>query len=135
MARITDREIDAAQARGKREHNTEPRAVSVKYDRTSGRFIIALASGTEVAIPATLLQGMAGATIADRSKVNVQGAGYGLHWPTLDLDFSVPGLLADVFGTTAFMAKRAGQAKSKAKAVAARRNGQKGGRPRKVKAA
>jgi len=46
----------------------------------------------------------------------------------------VPGLLMGVFGTRAWMAselaRRAGQAKSPAKAAAARVNGRKGGRPR-----
>ncbi|MDX2223212.1 MAG: DUF2442 domain-containing protein, partial [Rhodospirillaceae bacterium] len=64
------------------------------------------------------------------------GAGYGLHWPDLDVDLSVPGLLAGLFGTRAYIdrlrARRAGSATSKAKSAAARRNGAKGGRPRKV---
>ena len=135
MVQPTDEEIDAAMARGGREHRTEPRAVSAKYDRDTARFVIALASGTEVAIPADLLQGMKGASATDRSKVRLQGAGYGLHWPSLDLDFSVPGLLSEVFGTRTYLAKKAGQVSSKAKTAAARRNGRKGGRPRKAKAA
>ena len=135
MVQLTDDKINAAMAHGESAHNTEPRAVAAKYDRASHRFVITLASGAEVAIPADLLQGMKGTSAADRSKVHVQGAGYGLHWPSLDLDFSVPGLLAEVFGTQTYMAKRAGQARSKAKAAAARRNGRKGGRPRKAKAA
>ena len=135
MVQLTDEEIIAAMKRGELEHSTEPRAVSVNYDRNSARFVVALASGAEVAIPADLLQGMKDASDADRSKVRLQGAGYGLHWPTLDLDFTVPGLLAEIFGTRSYMAKRAGQARSKAKTAAARRNGRKGGRPRKAKAA
>ena len=42
------------------------------------------------------------------------------------------GLLAGVFGTRSWMARQAGQARSEAKAAAARANGAKGGRPRKV---
>jgi hypothetical protein len=48
----------------------------------------------------------------------------------------VPGLLAGLFGTKAYMdrqrAARAGSATAAAKAAAARRNGAKGGRPRKA---
>jgi hypothetical protein len=62
--------------------------------------------------------------------------GRGLHWEPLDVDLSVPGLLAGLFGTRAYMdrqrAARAGAATSAAKAAAARRNGAKGGRPRKA---
>jgi hypothetical protein len=58
-----------------------------------------------------------------------------LHWETLDVDLSIPGLLAGLFGTQAYMdrmrASRAGRATSPLKAETARRNGQKGGRPRK----
>jgi len=48
----------------------------------------------------------------------------------LDVDLSIPGLLSGIFGTKAYMARRAGQATSPAKAAAARANGAKGGRPR-----
>ena len=57
--------------------------------------------------------------------------GYGLHWEDLDLDLSVPGLLAGLFGSSAYMAHRAGQARSETKAAAARVNGARGGQPRK----
>lgn len=42
-----------------------------------------------------------------------------------------PGLMAGIFGTKSWMARRAGQATSAAKAAAARENGAEGGRPRK----
>jgi hypothetical protein len=64
--------------------------------------------------------------------VEILGNGYGLHWEALDADISVPGLLAGIFGTKAYMARLAGRTKSPAKAAAARANGAKGGRPRKV---
>ena len=41
-------------------------------------------------------------------------------------------LMAGIFGTKAYMTRLAGQAKSPAKAAAARANGAKGGRPRKA---
>lgn len=59
------------------------------------------------------------------------GEGYGLHWESLDVDFTVPGLLAGMFGTQSWMARQGGQARSDAKAAAARANGRKGGRPKK----
>jgi hypothetical protein len=68
--------------------------------------------------------------------VEVLGQGYGLHWEKLDVDLSIPGLLAGLFGTKAFMdrqrAARAGASTSQVKAEAARQNGRKGGRPPKV---
>lgn len=62
----------------------------------------------------------------------VIGGGFGLHWETLDLEHAEPGLVNGVFGTAKWMAARAGRATSPAKAAAARENGRKGGRPRKV---
>jgi hypothetical protein len=99
------------------------------------RATIVLTNGTEVRIPAHLIQGLDSARDEDRAAVVVQGGGYGLHWPSVDLDHSIPGLLAGVFGTRSFMAKLAGKTKSSAKAAAARKNGRRGGRPRKPKAA
>jgi hypothetical protein len=61
-----------------------------------------------------------------------------LHWPALDVDLFVPGLVVGIFGTRAWMtrelARVAGQTTSPAKAAAARSNGAKGGRPRNAKA-
>ena len=72
------------------------------------------------------------ATDDQLAAVEILGNGYGLHWEALDADISVPGLLAGIFGTKAYMARLAGRTKSPAKAAAARANGAKGGRPRKV---
>ena len=56
------------------------------------------------------------------AKVEVRGAGHGLHWEALDADFTVPGLIMGLFGTRAWMAREqarhAGAAKSPAKAIA-----------------
>jgi hypothetical protein len=64
----------------------------------------------------------------------VSPMGTGLHWPQLDADLSVQALLEGVFGSRAWRrahAARAGSVKSEAKALAARANGAKGGRPKK----
>jgi len=60
------------------------------------------------------------------------GNGFALHWESIDAGFTVPGLLAGIFGTRKYMAQLAGRATSPAKAAAARANGAKGGRPRKA---
>ncbi len=53
-----------------------------------------------------------------------------VHWNPLNADLSIPGLLAGLFGTKAYLAQQAGRTTSPAKAAAARANGAKGGRPR-----
>ena len=135
MADVSDAKIKVATECGERDQQTEARAESVRYDPATAKLVIVLLNCTEVQIPVRLLQGLKTASEKDLNDVQVQGAGYGLYWPALDIDLSVPGVLAGVFGTQKHMAKIAGRAKSNAKAAAARENGRKGGRPRKPKAA
>lgn len=79
-----------------------------------------------------LAQGLDDATAPDLATIEILANGYGLHCPTLDTDLAVPDLLAGLFGTKTWLARRAGRTSTPAKAAAARRNGSKGGRPRKV---
>jgi hypothetical protein len=132
MAELTDKEIDEALARGRAAASSEPRAAKAHYDRRLRRILIELTNGCTFAFPPHLAQGLEQATDDELAEVEVMGAGYGLHWETLDVDFTVPGLLAGIFGTRSYMARQAGRATSPAKAAAARANGAKGGRPRKA---
>lgn len=131
MAELTDAEIDAALERGRLAELSEPRAETVRYDRRNSRIIVDLTNGCTFAFPPRLAQGLEAASDDELDAVEILGAGYGLHWEALDVDLSVPGLLAGLFGTKAHMARQAGRTKSPAKAAAARANGLKGGRPRK----
>ncbi len=135
MADLKDDDIDAALQRGQVARNSEPRATSATYDARSQNVVIGLSNGVTISVPVDLVEGLAGATAAERAEVEIQGSGYGLHWPRLEIDVSVLGLFAGVFGTRAHMARLAGQATSTAKAAASRQNGAKGGRPRKKRAA
>jgi hypothetical protein len=132
MAELTNAEIDAALARGKIARVTEPRAAKARYDRKLDRIIVDLTNGCTFAFPPRLAQGLEAATDNQLASVEILGDGYGLHWNVLDVDLSIPGLLAGIFGTKSYMARLAGKAKSPAKAAASRANGAKGGRPRKI---
>jgi hypothetical protein len=131
--------IAEAERRGERSLRTEPRARAARYDRRTGRIHVDLTNGCTFAFPARHAHGLERASDTDLAQVEILGLGFGLHWERLDVDLSVPGLLAGLFGTKAYMdrqrAARAGAARSVAKAAAARRNGAKGGRPRKPAAA
>ena len=66
--------------------------------------------------------------------VKLTPSGKGLRWEQPDIDVSIQGLLLGVFGSNVWMkeiASKGGRAKSPQKAVAAKANGKKGGRPRK----
>ena len=132
MAELSDVDIDAAAERGRTARLSEPRAASVRYDRRTGRVVIDLTNGCTFSFPPRLAQGLESATDDQLAQVEILGAGFGLHWESLDADLTVPGLLAGLLGTKAYMARRAGQATSPAKAAAARANGARGGRPRKT---
>lgn len=83
----------------------EPRAESAYYEQSRDRVVINLKSGATFSFPPALAQGLAGASPEDLAEVEVTPSGDGLHWEKLDADFSVPALLAGVFGTTAWMAQ------------------------------
>ena len=130
MDSLTDQDIDAALQRGKLAAAREPRAVSARYDAQLQRVIVDLSNGCLFAFPPRLAQGLESAEDEQLAGVEVLGNGYGLRWDALDVDLSLPGLLTGIFGAKSYMARRAGQVTSAAKAVAAKINGAKGGRPR-----
>jgi hypothetical protein len=132
MVELTDTQIEAANERGRIVRETQPHAKAARYDEKSGRVIVDLTNGATFAFPTELVEGLHDASPAEIAEVEVIGRGFGLHWETLDLDYTVPGLVNGVFGTAKWMAAQAGRATSPAKAAAARANGAKGGRPRKT---
>jgi hypothetical protein len=127
MNELTDAEINAALALGKAAREHEPRATAARYDRARERVVVELTNGCTFAFPPRLAQGLGGATEDRLAELEVLGSGIGLHWETLDVDLSVPDLLAGLFGTKAHMARHAGPTRSPAKAADARTNGAKGG--------
>jgi hypothetical protein len=139
---LTDAEIlarvPAAIAAAQEADRTEPRAAAAAYLRESGRVRIDLTNGCAFEFPAALAQGLAGASADDLAHVEVYPGGEGLRWERLDVDLSVPGLLAGVFGGEGWMrqlgrkmGQKGGSARTASKARAARENGKRGGRPRK----
>jgi hypothetical protein len=132
---ITEQEVQEAAKRmaAARENGF---AVSARYDRRTGRVVVDLNTGVQIAFPARLAGGLAGASPGDLADIEVSPAGLGLHWPKLDADVYVPAILQGVFGFKRWMAAElgaaGGRARSRSKAAAARANGRKGGRPRKA---
>jgi hypothetical protein len=127
--------VDDALARGQLEQSSRLRAVSARYDARKKLVVIELENGSSFAFPPHLAHGLADARPADLAQIELSPLGSGLHWPRLDADLTVEGLLAGLFGSRSWMrahAAKAGSVKSSAKALAARANGAKGGRPRKA---
>jgi hypothetical protein len=134
---ITDSDRLAAEAHLQAELKNQPKAIHARYDRRVSRVIVGLDNGLELSFPPRLAQGLEHAAPADLATIEISPLGDGLHWPALDADLYVPSLLQGIFGYKSWMARQlgasGGRARSSAKAAAAKENGQKGGRPRKVR--
>lgn len=108
------------------------RATAVHYDAASQQVVLTLSTGYGLMFPASRVPGLSRATAAQRSAVTLSPSGDGVRWLALKTDASVPGLVEEALGKTAVaqaLGRRGGLVTSRAKALAARANGAKGGRP------
>lgn len=133
---ISDAAIQQAEERMRVRMDSSPRAIAARYDRRVSRIMVSLNNGLELAFPPHLAEGLADAKPTDLAIIEITPTGLGLHWPKLNADLYLPALLEGIFGSPRWMAgllgKSGGLARTAAKAAAARENGRKGGRPRKV---
>ena len=110
-------------------------AVAARYDRRTSRIVVKLNTDVQISFPARVAEGLADASPDELATIEITPSGLGLHWPRLDADLYVPGLLAGQFGSKRWMAAQlgavGGRARSQAKAKSSRENGRKGGRPHK----
>jgi hypothetical protein len=129
-------EFDRASRRGKQVRAMLPHAISARYDRKSGRVIVDLSSRLTLNFSPQDAQGLQDAAPSQLEKIEVTPTGLGLHFPRLDADIYVPGLLEGLLGSRKWMAAKlgaaGGQSRSHAKKAASRANGKLGGRPRKA---
>lgn len=70
----------------------EPRAARVETDETN--LIVHLVDGRTVAVPLEWFPRLLHGTPLERANLIIAGQGYGIHWPDLDEDIHVEGLLA-----------------------------------------
>ena len=81
-------------------------AVAAAYDDERARLVVTLSNGIELAVPVDRIEGLAGGAADDLRTIRISPSGLGLHWPVLDADVWVPGLLAGRFGSSAWMEAR-----------------------------
>jgi len=125
-----------ANQRAKTLQSEIPRAVSAIYDSKSSRVIIHLSSKLIISFAPRDAQGLEHAKPSQLKEIQISPSGFGIHFPKLDADLYVPGLLEGFLGSRKWMASRlgrvGGQSKSEAKRAASRSNGRLGGRPKKL---
>ncbi len=136
---ISDAVIQQAEQRMHERMASGPRAIAARYDRRVSRVMVTLSNGLELAFPPHLAEGLANGKPSDLAVIEITPTGLGLRWPKLDADLYLPSLLEGIFGSPRWMAglmgKSGGLARTAAKVAAARENGRKGGRPRKLASA
>ena len=71
--------------------NADERVAGVSFD--ADRLIVDLMDGRTIAVPLAWYPRLERATPEQRTDWEVAGAGYGIHWPQIDEDLSVEGLL------------------------------------------
>lgn len=127
---ISEQEFQAATLRSK-ELQRKGHAVWAEYDAPQKRLVVDLNTGVMIMVPVHLIEELSNAPADDLAEIEITPAGLALHWPRLDADVYVPGLMEGIYGTRRWMAAQlvaaGGSATSSAKVAAAR----KGGRPRK----
>ncbi|EGP57639.1 hypothetical protein Agau_C202087 [Agrobacterium tumefaciens F2] len=133
MVEVSDAELAAARERWQQERAERPVPVSVRFEAASARVIVDFTNGACFMFPVRALEGLQNATAEQLAEVELLGE-TGLHWESLDIDYTISGLMNGIFGSRSFMEaqRKGGQSRSEAKAAASRANGAKGGRPRKV---
>lgn len=88
-----------AQANFKRAYYpTSALAKSVRFDQDMMH--VALTDGRIISIPLIWFPLLYGATLEQREQYEIGGGGISLHWPDLDEDLSVAGLLAGADATS-----------------------------------
>jgi hypothetical protein len=69
----------------------DERALDVEF--SDDALSVSLRDGRVITVPLVWYPRLLNATMAQRKNWKIAGGGYGLHWPDLDEDLSVEGLL------------------------------------------
>jgi hypothetical protein len=127
-----ERKNETAVREAREADRIEPRASSIRYDAQQGLLLVELRSGFVFGFPPERIFGLEDTTAKQLATVRISPSGDGLHWDDLNVDASLTGIMADALNLREWAPRFMGQARSGAKARAARLNGTKGGRPRRA---
>jgi len=74
--------------------SVDPRAVEVEV--SEDELSVVLADGRRIAVPLAWVPRLLNASPKERAKFEILGGGVGIHWPEIDEDLSVEGLLRGI---------------------------------------
>ena len=108
MAQFAKEQIRAAQiekaiAVGETHTASQRLAIAGYFDAVSNKVVIEFESGAEYQFPTQLVQGLENASKAELTNIEISPSGLGIHWPDIDVDFSIPHLLEGIYGTQQWM--------------------------------
>ncbi len=136
MVQLTEQQIedqiDAAIANQAEIDKVEPRANQVLFH--DGKITLDFNNGATFSFLPESVEAIALLSEEVLATVELTPSGKGLRWEEPDIDLSIQGLLLGIFGSNVWIkeiASKGGKVKSPQKAIAAKANGRKGGRPRK----
>ena len=130
--------IPAARARSVLERKQGLRALTVRFSDARKQLVLELTNGPVIGVPVALVPALRSASSRHLAAVELTPTGSVLHWAGLDVDQSVPSLPREALGGSAVQSLfgvSGGLSRSRRKAEAARANGAKGGRPRRLSSA
>lgn len=70
-----------------------PEARARRVEFVPDAFVVHLQDGRSLTVPIEWFPRLRDATPEQRNRYEFSGHGYGIHWPDIDEDISVPGLL------------------------------------------
>ncbi len=134
MVQLTEQQIedqiDAAIANQAAINKVEPRANQVLF--YDGKISLNFNNGATFSFLPKSIEAISTLSKEVLATVKLTPSGKGLRWEEPDIDLSIQGLLLGIFGSNVWIkeiASKGGKAKSPRKAIAAKTNGKKGGRP------
>jgi hypothetical protein len=135
---FTEEELDEQIRRAEASYDEyiegKPIATNYRFDPATRIVSIRTNDGSRIDFPIWKIRELQNASDAEVKDAYITKAGDAIHWDNLDAHYTIAGLAANIFGTKEWMqelGRKGGSAVSERKSAAARKNGARGGRPRK----
>lgn len=106
FTRLDQQQCEAVKRRVRELRASLPTAVGACYDPGAEQIVVQLSSRVELRFSPEDAEGLEHAPSAALDRVEITGSGFGIHFPDLDVDLSVPAVLLGRLGTGSRMTSR-----------------------------